>query len=201
MGPKGLGGSGGEDGQSPGDLLTYPSCPAHPQVLGLSQGSVSDMLSRPKPWSKLTQKGREPFIRMQLWLSDQLGQAVGQQPSTSQGECRWGHRTAESLTLPSVQWPYCRDLASSASPLPQPPFLLLWESLVCSWLVFLLPFILPSTRQMHPSLLLNLQVMPGCTEQVEKILCMGSLTLPSPVRNLLMDLFLAPSSVQPQNPS
>uniref|UniRef100_A0A2K6TBI4 Homeobox protein cut-like n=1 Tax=Saimiri boliviensis boliviensis TaxID=39432 RepID=A0A2K6TBI4_SAIBB len=55
-----------------------------PNVLGLSQGSVSDMLSRPKPWSKLTQKGREPFIRMQLWLSDQLGQAVGQQPGASQ---------------------------------------------------------------------------------------------------------------------
>nr|1WH6_A Chain A, Homeobox protein Cux-2 [Homo sapiens] len=55
------------------------------KVLGLSQGSVSDMLSRPKPWSKLTQKGREPFIRMQLWLSDQLGQAVGQQPGASSG--------------------------------------------------------------------------------------------------------------------
>ncbi|XP_057620398.1 homeobox protein cut-like 2 isoform X5 [Chionomys nivalis] len=58
------------------------------KVLGLSQGSVSDMLSRPKPWSKLTQKGREPFIRMQLWLSDQLGQGQGQappqQPSTTQ---------------------------------------------------------------------------------------------------------------------
>ncbi|XP_020033509.2 homeobox protein cut-like 2 isoform X3 [Castor canadensis] len=54
------------------------------KVLGLSQGSVSDMLSRPKPWSKLTQKGREPFIRMQLWLSDQLGQAAGQPPSTAQ---------------------------------------------------------------------------------------------------------------------
>ena len=46
------------------------------QILGLSQGSVSDMLSRPKPWSKLTQKGREPFIRMQLWLLDQLGQSL-----------------------------------------------------------------------------------------------------------------------------
>eukprot|EP00062_Callorhinchus_milii_P022195 gi/632979782/ref/XP_007906663.1/ PREDICTED: protein CASP [Callorhinchus milii] len=44
--------------------------------LGLSQGSVSDMLSRPKPWSKLTQKGREPFIRMQLWLNGELGQSV-----------------------------------------------------------------------------------------------------------------------------
>ncbi|XP_072799251.1 homeobox protein cut-like 1 isoform X2 [Vicugna pacos] len=54
------------------------------KVLGLSQGSVSDMLSRPKPWSKLTQKGREPFIRMQLWLNGELGQGVlpvqGQQP-------------------------------------------------------------------------------------------------------------------------
>lgn len=58
------------------------------QVLGLSQGSVSDMLSRPKPWSKLTQKGREPFIRMQLWLLDQLGQSLSQTPNQghAQGE-------------------------------------------------------------------------------------------------------------------
>ncbi|XP_052220988.1 homeobox protein cut-like 1 isoform X5 [Dreissena polymorpha] len=39
-------------------------------VLGLSQGSVSDLLARPKPWHMLTQKGREPFIRMQLFLED-----------------------------------------------------------------------------------------------------------------------------------
>lgn len=44
------------------------------------------MLSRPKPWSKLTQKGREPFIRMQLWLTDQLGQGISQQPTPSQGK-------------------------------------------------------------------------------------------------------------------
>lgn len=59
------------------------------QVLGLSQGSVSDMLSRPKPWSKLTQKGREPFIRMQLWLNGELGQGVlpvqGQQQGPGEG--------------------------------------------------------------------------------------------------------------------
>lgn len=55
-------------------------------MLGLSQGSVSDMLSRPKPWSKLTQKGREPFIRMQLWLTDQLGQGISQQPNPAQGK-------------------------------------------------------------------------------------------------------------------
>ena len=39
-------------------------------VLGLSQGSVSDLLARPKPWHMLTQKGREPFIRMKLFLDD-----------------------------------------------------------------------------------------------------------------------------------
>lgn len=39
-------------------------------VLGLSQGSVSDLLARPKPWSMLTQKGREPFIRMKIFSED-----------------------------------------------------------------------------------------------------------------------------------
>ena len=42
-------------------------------VIGLSQGSVSDILSKPKRWEKLTVKGREPFIRMQLWLDDPDG--------------------------------------------------------------------------------------------------------------------------------
>ncbi|KAJ8681075.1 hypothetical protein QAD02_016862 [Eretmocerus hayati] len=40
-------------------------------VLGLSQGSVSELLSKPKPWHMLSIKGREPFIRMQMWLSDE----------------------------------------------------------------------------------------------------------------------------------
>ena len=35
-----------------------------------SQGSVSELLSKPKPWHMLSIKGREPFIRMQLWLND-----------------------------------------------------------------------------------------------------------------------------------
>ena len=38
--------------------------------MGLSQGSVSDLLARPKPWHMLTQKGREPFIRMKMFLED-----------------------------------------------------------------------------------------------------------------------------------
>ena len=69
------------------------------QVLGLSQGSVSDMLSRPKPWSKLTQKGREPFIRMQLWLLDQLGQSLSQHPNQghAQGETHSHQQESDEL--------------------------------------------------------------------------------------------------------
>lgn len=40
-------------------------------VLGLSQGSVSEILARPKPWHKLTVKGKEPFIKMKQFLSDE----------------------------------------------------------------------------------------------------------------------------------
>ena len=41
-------------------------------VLALSQGSVSELLSKPKPWHHLSLKGREPFIKMHLWLADPL---------------------------------------------------------------------------------------------------------------------------------
>jgi hypothetical protein len=37
-------------------------------VLGLSQGSVSDLLARPKPWPMLTTKGKEPFVRMLMFM-------------------------------------------------------------------------------------------------------------------------------------
>lgn len=60
--------------------VTSPSCALYfsptgqrlfgETILGLTQGSVSDLLSRPKPWHKLSLKGREPFVRMQLWLND-----------------------------------------------------------------------------------------------------------------------------------
>ena len=40
------------------------------KILGLSQGTVSDILSHPKTWNKLTHKGKEPFARMILWMAD-----------------------------------------------------------------------------------------------------------------------------------
>ena len=39
-------------------------------VLNLSQGTVSELLSKPKPWNTLSIKGREPYLRMYMWLSD-----------------------------------------------------------------------------------------------------------------------------------
>ncbi|KAI1732610.1 CUT domain-containing protein [Ditylenchus destructor] len=48
-------------------------------VLGLSQGSVSDLLARPKAWSQLTHKGREPFIRMKIFLDEMSDQQQKQQ--------------------------------------------------------------------------------------------------------------------------
>uniref|UniRef100_A0A3Q0RUI5 Homeobox protein cut-like n=1 Tax=Amphilophus citrinellus TaxID=61819 RepID=A0A3Q0RUI5_AMPCI len=91
------------------------------KVLGLSQGSVSDMLSRPKPWSKLTQKGREPFIRMQLWLLDQLGQSLNQPPNQ-------GHTQKSPVTAQSSPSPPPSPADSHPSPLVEPVSLSLESS-------------------------------------------------------------------------
>ena len=51
------------------------------KILGLSQGSVSDLLARPKAWELLTQKGREPFIRMRIFLDEAAKHASGESTS------------------------------------------------------------------------------------------------------------------------
>jgi hypothetical protein len=40
-------------------------------VLGLSQGTVSELLSKPKHWDKLTEKGRESYRKMHAWSCDE----------------------------------------------------------------------------------------------------------------------------------
>ncbi|XP_029105272.1 homeobox protein cut-like 1 isoform X4 [Scleropages formosus] len=105
------------------------------EVLGLSQGSVSDMLSRPKPWSKLTQKGREPFIRMQLWLNGELGQSVlplqGQPqentPKTSascspapESPLSSAEESVKSLGEPPASQPPASESSEPCEPLPVP---------------------------------------------------------------------------------
>ncbi|XP_058267909.1 homeobox protein cut-like 1 isoform X3 [Hemibagrus wyckioides] len=69
------------------------------KVLGLSQGSVSDMLSRPKQWTKLTQKGREPFIRMQLWLEGELQDPMRAETSVSEVSESPGSSSEELIKL------------------------------------------------------------------------------------------------------
>lgn len=66
-------------------------------VLGLSQGSVSEILARPKPWRKLTVKGKEPFIKMKQFLSDEQNVLALRTIQVRQrGECRpWACPTAK----------------------------------------------------------------------------------------------------------
>ena len=40
-------------------------------VLGLSQGTVSELLSKPKMWEKLTEKGRDSYRKMHAWCYDE----------------------------------------------------------------------------------------------------------------------------------
>ena len=40
-------------------------------VLGLSQGTVSELLSKPKSWDKLTEKGRDSYRKMHAWAYDE----------------------------------------------------------------------------------------------------------------------------------
>ena len=39
-------------------------------VLGLSQGTVSELLSKPKSWDKLTEKGQDSYRKMHAWVWD-----------------------------------------------------------------------------------------------------------------------------------
>ena len=76
-------------------------------VLGLSQGSLSDLLGRPKPWHLLKERGQTPYIRMQMFLEDENAVAklrpshykVSPEKLASTGAAE----LAENLELPSLQ--------------------------------------------------------------------------------------------------
>jgi hypothetical protein len=40
-------------------------------ILSLSQGTVSELLSKPKAWSKLTEKGKESYRKMWSWANSE----------------------------------------------------------------------------------------------------------------------------------
>ena len=99
------------------------------KILGLSQGSVSDILARPKQWESLTQKGREPFLRMRLFLDDpnaikQLVQTVSTATTTPTANVT----NTSSILLPT----FCPTLPSNFPPPSLPSSLLTTPSLLSS---------------------------------------------------------------------
>ncbi|XP_067138284.1 homeobox protein cut-like 1 isoform X4 [Centruroides vittatus] len=90
-------------------------------VLGLSQGSVSELLSKPKPWHMLSIKGREPFIRMQLWLSDAHNVEKLQAIKNERREANKRRRNNDSQDSPQLQHEKHVFNFSFAPPSPYPP--------------------------------------------------------------------------------
>ncbi len=43
------------------------------EVLGVSQGSIGDLLAKPKAWDRLSEKHRDIYRQMNQWLIDQSG--------------------------------------------------------------------------------------------------------------------------------
>lgn len=96
-------------------------------VLGLSQGSVSEILARPKPWRKLTVKGKEPFIKMKQFLSDEQNiLALRTIQVRQRGEQR-GYTQDRTLSLRRYAWhcvlfkSFTRELGLNLKPAPTPP--------------------------------------------------------------------------------
>lgn len=90
-------------------------------VLGLSQGSVSELLSKPKPWHMLSIKGREPFIRMQLWLTDPQNieklQALKNERREANKRRRTNHEDGSKRSQESPLYNFSNN-SSGYSPLP-----------------------------------------------------------------------------------
>ena len=68
-------------------------------VLNLSQGTVSEILAKPRPWHALSIKGREPYIRMYTWFHDASGnvQKLLAWKRDRDGNCRTLSSSAASL--------------------------------------------------------------------------------------------------------
>ncbi len=85
-------------------------------MLGLSQGSVSELLSKPKPWHMLSIKGREPFIRMQLWLNDPQNVDKLQVLKTERREGVKRKRIGGGIGTPGSGFDSSSDRSSPADP-------------------------------------------------------------------------------------
>ena len=61
-------------------------------ILGLSQGTVSELLSKPKTWEKLTEKGRDSYRKMHAWAVDDAAVSLLKAVIPKRGQsCRGVH--------------------------------------------------------------------------------------------------------------
>lgn len=67
-------------------FLLYSGCMSELFSGCVFQGILSDGLSRHKPWNKLNQRNREPYLRMQPWLNGDQGQNAHIQQAQNQGK-------------------------------------------------------------------------------------------------------------------
>lgn len=81
--------------------------------MGMTSGSVSDLLSRPKTWSSLSAKGRESYTKMANFLSD--NQAMSALCFNTNNTSAPSNRSNNNLSL-STDVVTVRDLLTSTSP-------------------------------------------------------------------------------------
>ena len=62
-------------------------------VLNLSQGTVSELLAKPKPWDRLSEKGRDSYRRMYQWAVEQTGTTGLWIDSSQNGEKYFRYKT------------------------------------------------------------------------------------------------------------
>lgn len=60
-------------------------------VLNQSQGALSELLAKPKPWEKLTEKGRDSFRKIYAWVIDEEAIDSLRQlcPKRFASPCKW----------------------------------------------------------------------------------------------------------------
>ena len=88
-------------------------------VLGLSQGTVSELLSKPKMWEKLTEKGRDSYRKMHAWAYDENAVLLLKSLIPRKGELM---RSASSpRSLAQIQRDKARQMRSPSHQPSTPP--------------------------------------------------------------------------------
>lgn len=85
------------------------------QVLGRSQGTLSDLLRNPKPWSKL-KSGRETFRRMWNWMKEPESERMAQLRLCASSMNQEGHPLDSKPSASSTSLPNASGVTSALQP-------------------------------------------------------------------------------------